>query len=74
MVEAAHDPQDRYDLAEFGLKEMIECGRALRRESQNSATMEDAARRIVSFLHGKLSSADGQTNCALVRCFKTSLL
>ncbi|WP_128912229.1 two-component system sensor histidine kinase NtrB [Granulicella sibirica] len=71
MVEAAHDPQGRYDLAEFGLKEMIECGRALRIESQNSATMEDAARRIVSFLHGKLSSAYGQTNCALVRCFKT---
>ena len=69
-MEASLEPQARYDLAEFGLKDMIPFGRSLRLVAKDADTMEDAAGRIVRFFYETLS-ANGETNCALVRCFKT---
>ncbi len=61
-----------FDLATFDLKDMIECGRAVRHVARNASTMEAAARRIVSWFHSHLvDSRTAQRNCVLVRCFKT---
>ena len=62
----------RHDLGHFTLRDMIECGRALRRVAENTSSMESAARAIVRFLYSSLADPDrGEPNCALVRCFKT---
>ena len=61
-----------HDLANFALRDMVECGRALRRAAEGASSMEGAANAIVRFLHANLvGSQDGAANCALVRCFKT---
>ena len=84
MISSQGEVATRHDLARFALRDMIECGRSLRRAADGAATMESAARAIVTYLHTNLVSAgDGSglestsesdrttANCALVRCFKT---
>ena len=61
-----------FDLSDFGLRDMIECGRAVREVSADAANMEEAAQSIVSMLYERLREGrSGEQNCALVRCFKT---
>jgi len=61
-----------YNLTNFALKDMTECGAALRRMGVGSETMEETANRIVTHLYENL--VNPQTNeksLALVRLFKT---
>ncbi len=60
-----------YDLQSFGLSEMIESGRELRRLGQNARTMEAAAAEIVDHFHDRFLDLQGLPNFVLVRGFKT---
>ena len=61
-----------YELANFSLADMTRCGIDLRRVGAGSATMEQVAERVVSYLHANLHepSIDGPA-CSLVRMFVT---
>jgi hypothetical protein len=61
-----------YDLTRFTLRNMTECGTALRRVGSEAENMEEAANEVVRYLYDHL--IDGQTGekaCALIRFFKT---
>jgi hypothetical protein len=61
-----------YDVTNFTLRDMTECGKALRKMGAAAGSMEEAAGRMVSHLHDRL--IDGRTGLrasALVRFFKT---
>jgi hypothetical protein len=61
-----------YDLTKFGLGEMLKCSPRLRETATGAPTFELAAQRICRFLYDELHAADGQHQCALVRCYKTN--
>src|SRR3989339_683771 len=61
-----------YDLTNFTIRDMTECGKVLRTIGKGAKSMEEAANRIVHYLYDNL--IDGQSGnraCALVRFFKT---
>lgn len=61
-----------YDVINFTIREVTECGRAVRTIGVGASSMEEVAGRIVRYLHNTL--IDGQTGeraCSLVRLFKT---
>jgi hypothetical protein len=61
-----------YDVTNFTIREMTECGRAMRSMGVGASSMEEVAGRIVRYLHDTL--IDGQTGkraCSLIRFFKT---
>ena len=61
-----------YDLSRFTLRDMTECGAALRKLGADSPSMEETASRIVRYLHEHLvDGPTGRRSCALVRLFKT---
>ncbi len=61
-----------YNLTNFALKDMTECGAALRRMGVGSKTMEETASRIVTHLYENLVDPQtGEKSLALVRLFKT---
>lgn len=61
-----------YDLENFNLKEMTECGIALRNMGQGAGNMETAANKIVRNLYDQfVDKKSGNKACALVRLFKT---
>ena len=60
-----------YQLTRFGLKEMTECGAALRRLGAEATSLEEVASKIVRFLYTHLMDEAGHPACALVRAFKT---
>jgi hypothetical protein len=60
-----------YDLANFTLRDMTECGAALRRLGSAAATLEDVADLMVRYLREHLLDPAGRPACALVRFFKT---
>jgi hypothetical protein len=61
-----------FDLARFGLRDMTECGAALRQLGAGASSMEEVANRIVRYLYEHLvDKPSGTPSCALVRFFKT---
>ncbi|MBI3377057.1 MAG: hypothetical protein HY035_01460 [Nitrospirae bacterium] len=61
-----------YDLANFKMSHMIECGTALRQLSVGAQSMEEVANRIVHYLYDHLiDQQTGEKECALVRLYKT---
>jgi len=63
---------EMYDLAEFKMSEMIECGSAIRKFSKGSCSMEEAANRIVRYLYANFTDKQtGKGTLALVRFYKT---
>lgn len=61
-----------YDVTNFTIREVTECGRAVRTMGLGASSMEEVAGRIVRYLHETL--IDGQTGeraCSLIRFFKT---
>ena len=61
-----------YDVTNFTIREMTECGRVMRTMGKGATSMEEVAGRIVRYLHDTL--IDGQTGervCSLIRFFKT---
>jgi hypothetical protein len=61
-----------YDLKSFGLQEMIESGKELRRSASGASSMQQAANRVVDLFYDCFRMGEtGESCCALVRCFKT---
>ena len=61
-----------FDLANFSLKEMTECGAAVRKLGVSATSFEEAAKRIVTYLYTHLIDRHTlQPACPLVRFFKT---
>ena len=60
-----------YDLTTFGLGDMLKCSLALRESASAAPTLEASAQRICRFLYDELRGANGDRQCALVRCYKT---
>lgn len=61
-----------YDLREFTLKDMTNCGAALRKLGAGATSMEEVANRIGRYLYEHfVNQQTGEHACALVRLFKT---
>lgn len=61
-----------YDLTKFTMRDMTECGAALRKLGSGATSMEEAASRIVGYLYDHLiDQQTGAKACALVRFYKT---
>ena len=61
-----------YDLTRFTLRDMAECGLALRQFGLGVESMEEASNRIVRYLYENFcTKPTGEKSCALVRLFKT---
>jgi hypothetical protein len=60
-----------FDLANFTLRDMTECGAALRRLGAAGRSMEEVAQLMVRHLYEHLTAPGGAPACALVRFFKT---
>ena len=64
-----------HELAQFGLSDMIECGRFIRSSTRGSGSMELSAQILVNFFYKAFRQTPAaQSDCALVRCFKTHLV
>ena len=71
-MDTREEKHKTYDVANFTIGEMTECGMFLRKIAENTKSMEETADRIVSYFYDSL--IDGQTGnraCALIRFFKT---
>ncbi len=61
-----------YDLTRFTLRDMVECGLALRQFGLGVESMEEASNRIVRYLYENFcTKSTGEKSCALVRLLKT---
>lgn len=61
-----------FDLTDFSLRDMTDCGAGLRACGPAATSLQDAAQRIVQYLYGRLRDrGTGVEQCALVRCFAT---
>jgi hypothetical protein len=61
-----------HDLARFALSDMVALSGVLRRLGEDSASMEETARRIVRHLYDVLADPrTGERACALARLYKT---
>lgn len=61
-----------YDLVNFSLRDMTECGHALRKIGGNAKNMEDVANGVVRYMYDHLAdSQTGKNACVLIRFFKT---
>ena len=71
-MDTQNEKSATYDLTNFTIRDMTECGKVLRTIGKGAKSMEEAASRIVHHLYENL--VDGQSGnraCALVRFFKT---
>ncbi|NUO07981.1 MAG: hypothetical protein HUU08_04755 [Candidatus Brocadia sp.] len=61
-----------YDLANFTIRDMTECGKFLRTLGKSAKSMEDVANRIIHYLYNNMiDEKSGNRACSLVRFFKT---
>lgn len=61
-----------FDLARFSLKEMTECGAALRKLGEGASSLEDVGNRVVQYLYANLGDRRTEERaCVLIRLFKT---
>lgn len=61
-----------FDLTNFGLAEMLQCGGGLRRASAGAHTVQAVAERTTRYLHTEcIDPATNRSACALVRFYKT---
>ncbi|MBD2438413.1 sensor histidine kinase [Nostoc sp. FACHB-110] len=61
-----------YDLQQFTLRDMAECGLALRNLGTKANSMEDAGNQIIQYLYQHLiDQTTGENACVLIRLFKT---
>lgn len=61
-----------YDVTNFTIREVTECGRVMRTMGKGASSMEEVAGRIVRYLYDTLiDGKTGERACSLVRFFKT---
>ncbi len=61
----------RFDLSSFSVLDMVQCSAALRRASDASRSLEEAAQHMVRFIHQSFLDTRGSRQCALVRFYRT---
>lgn len=61
----------RFDLSDFSLVDMLQCGRGVRTAAANASNVRDAAQSIVEFLYKECGHPKGARACALVRFYQT---
>ena len=61
-----------YDLQKMTLRDMSECGLALRHLGKGANSMEDVSNEIIHYLYKNLiDKQSGDKSCVLIRFFKT---
>ncbi|MCL1470358.1 adenylate/guanylate cyclase domain-containing protein [Argonema antarcticum] len=61
-----------YDLTRFTLRDMVECGMALRQIGLDADSMEQTSNRIIRYLYENFcTKPTGEKSCTLIRLFKT---
>lgn len=60
-----------YDITDFTIRQMTECGQCLRTMGKGAVPMEEVARRMVRYFYDELVDGDGKRACSLVRFYKT---
>jgi hypothetical protein len=60
-----------FDLSDFSLIDMLQCGRGLRQASAEATTVSSAAQAIVEYLYEECGHPSGARSCALIRFYKT---
>lgn len=60
-----------FDITQFSLKDMTQCGAALRDLGVDAHSMEETANRIVRYLYDSLIDKNGERVCVLTRFFIT---
>lgn len=61
-----------YDLTQFGLRDMSECGLGLRQLGKDAHTTEEVSNRMIKYLYENLISKDSkEKSCVLIRMFQT---
>ncbi|MEP6506914.1 MAG: hypothetical protein ABJC63_01715 [Gemmatimonadales bacterium] len=61
----------RFDLSNFSLVDMLQCGRGVRTAAADARTVRDAAQSIVEFLYRECGHPEAARACALIRFYKT---
>ena len=60
-----------FDLSDFSLVDMLQCGRGLRGAAAEATTVPEAAQSIVDYLYEECGHPHAARSCALVRFYKT---
>jgi hypothetical protein len=60
-----------FDLSDFSLIDMLQCGRGIRRAASEAATVSEAAQAIVEYLYEECGHPHAARSCALIRFYKT---
>jgi two-component system, NtrC family, sensor kinase len=61
-----------YNIKKMTLRDMSECGLALRRLGDNALSMEEVSNNIIQYLYNNfVDSSSHEKSCALIRFFKT---
>lgn len=60
-----------FDLSDFSLIDMLQCGRGLRQAAAEATTVSSAAQAIVEYLYEECGHPHGARACALIRFYKT---
>lgn len=61
-----------YDLTQFGLKDMSECGLVLRNIGKNTNSVEEVSDRIIKYIYQNIVGKKTQEkSCVLIRMFQT---
>ena len=61
----------RFDLSDFSLVDMLQCGRGIRAAAAGAESVRDAAQSVVEFLYKECGHPNAARSCALVRFYKT---
>lgn len=61
----------KFDLSEFSLIDMLQCGRGIRRAASEATTVSEAAQSVVEYLYEECGHPHAARSCALIRFYKT---
>ncbi|HUQ48745.1 MAG TPA: hypothetical protein VM053_10980 [Gemmatimonadaceae bacterium] len=60
-----------FDLSDFSIVDMLQCGRGIRGAAGDATTVPEAAHSIVDYLYEECGHPQGARSCALIRFYKT---
>jgi two-component system, NtrC family, sensor kinase len=61
----------KFDLSDFSLVDMLQCGRGIRQAASSAATVGEAAQAMVEYLYRECGHPRAARSCALIRFYKT---
>src|SRR5512140_164315 len=60
-----------FNLSDFSLIDMLQCGRGVRAAAANAENAQEAAQAIVEYLYKECGHPDAARACALIRFYRT---